>query len=623
MYIAIGWLWLAANATNPFNSGDVLRDLFKHPSYPQVEQASSPPYSTAEQTLLASNWDIEHYTHDLNFDLAGYSVAVETTIILSALVDGPNALQLNAVDIDLQEVFLDGESIEFSTWSDGFSLDLGERDLGDRLTISLNYESKINETNGYGINWNGNVLNSFHEPHGAKRWLITRDEPWDKATLDWIIEVPANLVVAANGELVSHREFGGRGVWEFEFNQPISTYLMVVHAAEYVLFEQEGDEGLPINHYLLPRTRDLGESAFETTPEILSLLSEKFGDYPWQSYGNAIAPMGGAMEHTTMTSFGEDMLDSSRAEHVNAHEVAHHWWGNWVTLSTWADIWLNEGFASYSEAVWYESIHGEDGLRDYVGSQMDSYLAWHDYEGYFALYDPAYSWGGTVYDKGAVVLDMLRTHLGDELFFGALQYYGEEYAYENATTAEFEIAVEQYTGQDLIWFFDAWVYRVGEPSILWGYESRELAEGGYQFDFRVEQTASDFDGVLQLWGFPLEVVIVDSEGEENISTFWVEQENQVFSLCVDYEVDRVLVDPDRRVLLGEIVEGDGQLGEDVCGENLGGGVDTAGGSDTGGDNVNLTGQGGCGCSSVPNERSNGWWALAFVTMFMTVRRRRV
>jgi aminopeptidase N len=329
------------------------------------------------------------------------------------------------------------------------------------------------------------------------------------------------------------------------------------------------------------------------------------------------------MEHTTMTSFGEGVLDSSRAEDINAHEVAHHWWGNWVTLATWADIWLNEGFASYSEALWYESLHGESGLRDYVGSQIDSYLAWHEYEGYFSLYDPSYYWGGTVYDKGAVVLDMLRTHLGDDMFFGALRYYGEEYAYVNATTAEFEIAVEQFTGESLTWFFDAWVYRVGEPSIMWGTEVRELASGDYQFDFKVSQTAYDSDGELQLWGFPLEVVLMDSEGEEHLSTFWVENEDQVFSICLDYEVQRVFVDPARRVLLAEIEEGEGEFGAESCGEFPEGIVDTGTPSDTGDGDVNLTGGGGCGCASVSPTAPRGWLALAFVTLAITVRRRKV
>jgi len=620
MYIAAGCIWLVANATNPFNSGDPLRDIFKHPSYSQVEQITPPPYSTAEQTLLASNWDIEHYIHDLDFDLDGYSIEIETTIVVKALVDDPDILYLNAYEIDLQQVMLDGNPLAFSVWSDGFSLDLGDRDEGDSLTLTLNYVSKINEENGYGINWNGTVLNSFHEPYGAKKWLITRDEPWDKATLEWIIEVPDNLVVAANGEMTSHIEAEGRGEWRFEFNQPITTYLMVVHAAEYVLFSQEGEDGLPIYHYLLPRSRSDGEQAFATTPDIISLLTDKFGDYPWDSYGNAIAPMGGAMEHTTMTSFGEGLLDSPSAELVNAHEVAHHWWGNWVTLSTWADIWLNEGFASYSEAIWYESINGERGLRDYVGSQIDSYLAWHDYEGYFSLYDPSYLWGGTVYDKGSVVLDMLRTHLGDEMFFGALLFYGEKYAYVNATTSEFEEALEQFTGEDLNWFFDAWVYRVGEPSISWGVESRELEAGGYQVDFKVTQTARDFDGVLQLWGFPLEVVFLDSEGEEHLSNFWVEDEEQVFSICLGSEAERVFVDPDRRVLLGEIVEGEGALGVGVCGDFVGGGIDTGSTTDTGSNGAELTDAGGCGCSSISSVQPRKWVPLALV--LLTLRRRR-
>jgi hypothetical protein len=140
---------------------------------------------------------------------------------------------------------------------------------------------------------------------------------------------------------------------------------------------------------------------------------------------------------------------------------------------------------------------------------------------------------------------------------------------------------------------------------------------------RVAQTAEDFDGVRQLWGFPLEVVLVDTEGEEHLVAVLVEGEDEVFSFCLEYEVQSVYVDPDRRVLLGEIVEGDGQLGVDSCGEFLAVAVDTGATSDTGSGGVDLETSGGCGCASSPSTGRFGWLAQLFVIMAITLKRREV
>ena len=156
------------------------------------------------------------------------------------------------------------------------------------------------------------------------------------------------------------------------------------------------------------------------------------------------------MEHTTMTTFGDGLLGRAYGELVNALEVAHVWFGDYVTLADWPEIWLNEGFASYGEVLWYEQDNGALGRRRYVESQVESYFNWQQYEGLSPVYDPNYLFGGAVYDKGSVVLDMLRTLLGDEAFFEAVALYVDRYAHSNATTSDLEEVFSEVYGLSLI-----------------------------------------------------------------------------------------------------------------------------------------------------------------------------
>jgi aminopeptidase N len=421
-----------------------------------------------------------------------------------------------------------------------------EVSLNEDVEVQVESVASLSDGDGLGIHWDGETLFSFHEPQGARLWMVVYDDPADKATLEWHIGVDSSLVVAANGELKGKVDRGdGLTTWNYSFDELIPTYLMVVHASNYVVLEDETRDGKPIRHHVHPGDEGPAWVVFERTPEILEYFSELYGDFPWASYGHAVAPFGGAMEHTTMTTFGDGLLGRAYGELVNAHEVAHHWFGDYVTLADWPEIWLNEGFASYGEVLWYEQDNGALGRRRYVESQVESYFNWQQYEGLSSVYDPNYLFGGAVYDKGSVVLDMLRSLLGDDAFFEAVALYVDRYAHSNATTSDLEEVFSEVYGSELSWFFEQWVYRAGDPALSVGWTKSGLGDGLYQLNMVVRQDTAD------LWRLPLQVQW-RQDGQVRLEELWIEEREQIFSFCVSGSSESLNVDPDGLLLLEDV-----------------------------------------------------------------------
>jgi len=247
------------------------------------------------------------------------------------------------------------------------------------------------------------------------------------------------------------------------------------------------------------------------------------------------------MEHQTCTSTCDTCVDGNNSyAMLHAHELAHHWWGDHVTCATWDDIWLNEGFATFSEAAAVEGFQGWESYLFYVDQLTQTYISWIDYEGLFPLSEPDYMWGGTVYDKGGVTMHMLRMEMGDSDFFEGLVDYGTQYSYSSATTDDFQQAMQAHTAADLELFFGQWVHRAGHPVLGIDSRSTEL-DDGFQIDIAVEQTQV----WPELWDVQLPILF---EGEPTAELLHVDADKQLFSICRDEDPGDFEVDPDRHVL---------------------------------------------------------------------------
>ncbi|NLP12439.1 M1 family metallopeptidase, partial [bacterium] len=329
-------------------------------------------------------------------------------------------------------------------------------------------------------------------PSMTRYWLPCHDEPADKAY--WSVEIiaPRSVSALSNGKLLKKTEQDAVAVWHWREACPMSTYLMAITAGHLVHFKdqvvsRDGD-AIALNFYARSEHESMAKSDWRRTGEMLLLFEKKFGPYPFDSYGMVEVPMRGAMEHQTLTSFSTYLITGNgEYENIVAHELGHQWWGDWVTPADWRDIWLNEGFASYCEALWQEHLHGTQGLQTTMAHFAAEYFLEADRLGAFSLYDPTYLWGATVYEKGAWILHMLRFLLGDFSFFNALQTYANRFGGKNATTSDFARVVSEIYGKDLDWFFQQWVYQPDIPEWRAAWQCETSAPRTYELQLTIEQ----------------------------------------------------------------------------------------------------------------------------------------
>jgi len=361
------------------------------------------------------------------------------------------------------------------------------------------------------------IFATMSEPAYAKYWWPCKDRPDDKidrVTMRYTVRDP--MVAAAPGLLAETSvPEPGWTTYEWVSSYPIATYLVSVAVSNYVHWEDQcvtdGGTHLPLAHFVYPEDEDDWRVDFARACEILAASEEWFGSYPFsaEKYGHAEFDWSGAMEHQTCTSWGSGFVNGlASAENYVVHELAHQWFGNSLTPRTWADIWLNEGLATYSEALWFEYLDGPAGYHDFLARARSGQ---NDWAGQGPVYDPMPVFPGRIiYDKGAWIVHMLRGRLDDDAaFFALLRDWAQDGGrpYGTVITDEFIAHCETYAGEDLDAFF--WPYLTTDevPHVELRYA---VAEGGaapdtVRRDLRQTQ-ATRFDNI-----FPVHLDLGTSE----------------------------------------------------------------------------------------------------------------
>jgi aminopeptidase N len=334
---------------------------------------------------------------------------------------------------------------------------------------------------------------TLSEPYGAKDWWPCKDHPLDKAdSVDIWATVDSAFKVGSNGRLVAVISNGdGTSTHRWAERYPISTYLVSLAITNYSeftnWFKYAPADSMPVLNYVLPEHLASAQSNLPLTVGMLAIYSDRFGLYPFikEKYGHSEFGWGGGMEHQTMTSltgFGESLV---------AHELAHMWFGDMITCANWPNIWLNEGFATYSVAIYYEGKYGTANYWSYMNSQMNSAksavgsIYVQDTSSVNSLFD-----GNLVYAKGASVLHMLRHVIGDSVFFRSLRAYASDprFKYGTATTENFREVCESVSGLPLGYFFDEWIYGERYPAYTYSWRAIPDTNGGYVVPIRIRQT---------------------------------------------------------------------------------------------------------------------------------------
>ncbi len=527
-------------ASDPGIPSPELRDSVVRHARPWSEPVAS--RSPAETALrgVQDAFDVTHYLLDLEFKPPAVSgqpgtVVGRVTVTASSLVASLQQLVLDlAGNMAVSSVSrAAGPSLAFTHSSDLLNISLDRTfGPGESFAVEIRYAGQP-ASSGFGpVKWSkynssgwGQMVSTLSEPQGARNWWPCKDRPDDKALVEEWWTVPVSWVATGNGVLLGVEPAGfGRHRYKWRPSRPLTTYLVSIAATDYVSFSHTytpiAGGSMPVDYYVYPEDLADAQVSFDGTVGMLEFFSDTFGEYPFveDKYGMSAFPFGGAMEHTANTSYGYNLITGGHTfDFLIAHELAHQWWGDSLSPRSWADIWLNEGFASHGEALWYEEHHGPQGYQAYMNSMWSSV-----FNG--PLYDNPNWFGSTVYNKGAWVQHMLRGVLGDAAFFQGLRDWYANNKDGVVDTAAYEAQMAAAHGAPLDWFFDPWVYGVNSPRYEYGWSTANLGNG-YRTYVRIDQVQTDAGP----FSMPVSLTLVTGAGSE-VRTVWNDLDDQDFVL---------------------------------------------------------------------------------------------
>ncbi len=528
-----------------------------------VNAASAPIY----KVRFERNYDTQHIKLILEFDQEQKSLSGEATISLVPLVDTLRSFQLHAKNMAIQQVVRkDQHPLTFEADSETVTIHLNHAaHKTDTVTVVISYFTR--PAAGVYFNAPSNErprlpyqIYTHSEPIAARHWFPCYDEPDDKVTSEVIATVPENFFLLSNGWLVrtDHDQKLHTKTYHWQQNQPHSTYLICVTAGQYTEIRDHIGQ-TPLQYYVYSQDSVNAANSFAQTPRMLSLFEKLFGyPYPWDKYAQIVVAdyQAGGMEHTSATTLNDNTIHDRRAyldqdsDELVAHELAHQWFGNLVTCRSWMHLWLNEGFATYAEILYQEFGRSLADAQKAIYDLQKTYfelvdVKFHQPIVYDAFLHPDDLFNHLTYQKAALVLHMLRQVIGDSLFFQSLKTYLQRYAFDVATTTDFQQVVTEVSRQNLDWFFEEWLYRGGHPQLTlhsrWLADTREVL-------LLVEQTQTDSLGLVPLvFRMPATVEIVTPK-ERLRHQIWLHSRSDTFRFACDSHPVMIQFDPENYLL---------------------------------------------------------------------------
>ena len=530
------------------------------------------PYNPSEK--LAN--DLLHTLLRINFDWQKQYAYGEATLTLKPYFYPQQTLVLDAKGMDIQTVQLvtnqGAKNLKFTYDKTQLNITLDKTyTRTETYKVFIKYTAKPNaiaakgsaaitsDKGLYFINPLGTDPNrprqiwTQGETEANSVWLPTLDQPNERMTQEFYITVDSRYTTLSNGALVnSQQNANGTRTDYWKMDKPHAPYLAMMAVGEFAVVPDKW-RNLEVNYYVEPAYKNTAKAVFGNTPAMMEFFSQKLGiDYPWHKYAQIVVRdyVSGAMENTTASVFMEDVQVDRRGlldaewDYIIAHELFHQWFGDMVTMESWANLPLNESFANYSEYLWEEHKNGKMAADAAGLKELEQYLAEAETKQEplirYHYLDREDMFDSHSYAKGGRVLHMLRTYVGDDAFFTALKQYLTTHKFTSVEVDELRMAFEDVTGEDLNWFFDQWFLSPGHPQlrVAHTYQNGKLT-------LNVQQLQdSSYTPIYQL---PLKVAVWQKNKRTDYP-ITITKAHQSFTFPVTSAPDLVLFDGDQQLL---------------------------------------------------------------------------
>lgn len=538
-----------------------------------ASRGKTPENESLYQGSEEKRWDLLHVRLDLSFDWQNRAVDGVATLLLKPYFYAQDTLRLDAGKMIIRSVKMGEKPVSFEYDDRKISIPL-EREYTreDSLSVKISYKTGVwkgvSEEPPYGVKMGVYFITPTEndplapyqvwtqgETEYNSFWFPCIDQPNERITQEIRLRVKDEYSTLSNGILTNQiRDIDGYRTDVWTLDEPHPVYLAAFAVGKYFI-ASEMVNGLLYQYYVSPPFAEEAKSIYAHTPEMIAFFSSVTGqDYPWPKYGQVTVHdfVAGAMENTSATIFG-DFIEKTPPElydepndAIVAHELFHQWFGNYLTCESWANLTLNEGFANYGEYLWAEYKYGKTAaeetrygfLMNYLFNAMYQVhpLIHHYYKDSEDMFD-AHS-----YDKGALILHLLRTELGDDAFFSGLKQYVRKYAQSDVEADELRMAMEDVSGRDLSVFFDQWFHTSGHPE--W---SVEMSLSGNELSLSVHQDQFSDKG-FALFTFPLEVMVYDSAGNGQLIRLNITKEHTTIRLTVPDHFVLAQIDPEQKFI---------------------------------------------------------------------------
>ena len=535
---------------SPFYGEDI------EPKYLCSHEKSASRWQAQNSTLNQNQEKIDIKFYELNLDIDFNSSRIRGSVTVNGVIGNiyPDFIELDLYDnMTVDSILQNNIPILYLHENDMLKIPISDITLDDENLFSLTifYQGTPDHCGAGGFKFDehqniGHVW-TLSEAYCARSWWPCKDDPSDKAdSVNIIISVPLEpaYIVASNGLLSSTTINNNKKTYFWKERYPITTYLVSLAIYPYTKWVDQyvspiSNDTMLIEHYVFPDRYEASYPNYSLTKDMLSFFSELFGEYPFisEKYGHADFTWGGGMEHQTLSSMG------SFSQNLMVHELGHSWWGNLITCKTFNDIWLNEGFARYCQALWAEHMYGREAYFDFMNN--------HAYYGAGTIYveNPSSNSqifsAGLSYNKASWVLHMLRHKVGETMFFDILKSYAsnDSLSYNAASTSDFQKVCEDISGLDFEQFFQQWIYGERYPK----YELSWWHEGNGIYNVKIDQVQS-----YNFFSMPIDLKFSGSVGPMLVdTTIVIENSNssQLYEFSgFNFLVENVMLDPENWIL---------------------------------------------------------------------------